>query len=42
VRGIYTSVNSNSAIFCSSGCAIKVNSNGFVQTELSASLVMAF
>jgi hypothetical protein len=42
VRGIYTSVNSNSAIFCSSGCAIKVNSSGFVQTELSASLVMAF
>lgn len=42
VRGIYTSLNSNSAIFCSGGCAIKVQSSGFVQTEISAALMLSF
>jgi hypothetical protein len=42
VRGIYTALNSNSEIFCSGGCTIKVNSSGFVQTEVSAALMMRF
>jgi hypothetical protein len=42
VRGIYTSLNSNSAIFCSGGCAVKVQSSGFVQTEISAALMLSF
>jgi hypothetical protein len=42
VRGIYTAINSDSAVFCSGGCTIKVNSSGFVQTEVSAVLMMRF
>lgn len=42
VRGIYTAVNSDSAVFCSGGCSIKVNSNGFVQTEVSVALMMRY
>jgi hypothetical protein len=42
VRGIYTAINSDSAVFCSGGCTIKVNSNGFIQTEVSAALMMRF
>jgi hypothetical protein len=42
VRGIYTAMNSDSAVFCSGGCTIKVNSSGFVQTEISAALMMRF
>lgn len=42
LRGIYTAINSDSAVFCSGGCTIKVNSNGFVQTEVSAALMMRF
>jgi len=42
LRGIYTALNSDTAIFCSGGCAIKVNSSGFVQTELTAALMMRF
>ncbi|MGB8410062.1 MAG: hypothetical protein WCE58_09180, partial [Gallionella sp.] len=42
VRGIYTALNGNTEIFCSGGCAIKVVSSGFVQTELSAALLMRF
>jgi hypothetical protein len=41
-RGIYTALNADTAIFCSGGCAIKVNSSGFVQTEVSAALMMRF
>jgi len=41
-RGIYTALNSNTEIFCSGGCAIKVVSSGFVQTEVSAALMMRF
>ena len=42
LRGIYTALNSDTAIFCSGGCTIKVNSSGFFQTELSAALMMRF
>lgn len=42
VRGIYTMLNSDSAVFCSGGCTIKVRSNGFVQTEVGAALMMRF
>jgi hypothetical protein len=42
VRGIYTALNADTAIFCSGGCAIKVNSSGFVQAELTAALMMRF
>jgi opacity protein-like surface antigen len=42
VRGIYTVVNSDTAVFCSGGCSIWFSSNGFVQTEVSAVLMMRF
>lgn len=42
VRAIYTALNANAEVFCSGGCAIKVYSNGFVQTEISAALMMRF
>lgn len=42
VRGIYTALNSDTAVFCSGGCTIKVISSGFVQTEVSAALMMRF
>ncbi len=42
VRGIYTAVNADTSVFCSGGCTIKVISNGFVQTEIGASLMMRF
>jgi hypothetical protein len=42
VRGIYTAVNSDTAVFCSGGCTIWFNSNGFLQTEVSAVLMMRF
>lgn len=42
VRGIYTVLNSDTAVFCSGGCTIKVNSGGFVQTEIGAGLMMRF
>jgi len=42
VRGIYTALNSDSAVFCSGGCVIKVNSSGFSQAELSAALMLRY
>ena len=42
LRGIYTALNSDTAVFCSGGCSIKVVSSGFVQTEISAALMMRF
>jgi hypothetical protein len=42
VRGIYTVLDSDTAVFCSGGCTIKVNSGGFVQTEIGAGLMMRF
>ena len=40
--GIYTMLNSDLAVFCSGGCTIKVKGRGFVQTEVSAALMMRF
>jgi hypothetical protein len=42
VRGIYTMLNADTSVFCSGGCTIKVRSNGFVQTEAGAALMMRF
>jgi hypothetical protein len=42
VRGIYTAIDGNTAVFCSGGCTIKVNSSGFIQTEVSAGLIVRF
>ena len=42
VRAIYTMLNADTAVFCSGGCTIKVRSNGFVQTEAGAALLMRF
>lgn len=41
-RAIFTAVDTDSAIFCSGGCVVKVNSSGFWQTELGASVVFRF
>jgi hypothetical protein len=41
-RGIYTMLNSDLAVFCSGGCTLKVRGGGFVQTEVSAALMMRF
>jgi hypothetical protein len=42
VRGIYTALDANAEVFCSGGCSIKVYSSGFVQTEVSAALIVRF
>ena len=42
LRAIYTALNADTEIFCSGGCAIKVYSNGFIQTEVGAALMMIF
>jgi hypothetical protein len=42
VRAIYTMLNADTAVFCSGGCTIRVRSNGFVQTEAGAALLMRF
>ncbi len=42
VRGIYTALNADAAIFCDSGCAIRVRSDGFWQTEAGAALLLRF
>ncbi len=41
-RGIFTALSSSGAVFCSGGCAISVQSSGFIQGELAAGLVMRF
>ncbi len=41
-RGIFTMLNSDYAVFCSGGCNIQVKGSGFVQTEMSAALIMRF
>jgi hypothetical protein len=41
-RGIFTALNSNATVFCSGGCAISVQSSGFMQGELGAGLVLRF
>jgi hypothetical protein len=42
VRGIYTAMNADTAVFCSGGCVIKVRSTGFIQAELGAALMLRF
>jgi len=42
VRAIYTMLNADTAVFCSGGCTIRVRSNGFVQIEAGAVLLMRF
>ena len=42
VRGIYTAINSDASIFCAGGCAVQVRSNGFIQGELGAGLILRF
>lgn len=42
MRAIYTMVNADTAIFCNGGCTIKVRSNGLVQTEIGAALLVRF
>ena len=42
LRAIYTALNADAEVFCSGGCAIKVYSNGFVQTEVGAALMLRF
>lgn len=42
VRGIYTAMNADTAVFCSGGCVIQVRSSGFVQAELGAALMLRF
>ena len=41
-RGLATLYNNNSAIFCNSGCTIKVNGNFFMQGEVFAGLGFTF
>ena len=41
-RGIFTALNSSGTVFCSGGCAITVQSSGFMQGELGAGLVVRF
>jgi opacity protein-like surface antigen len=42
VRAIYTMLNADTAVFCSGGCTIKVRSNGFVQAEAGAAMLVRF
>ncbi len=42
VRGIYTAIQTGTAIFCSGGCVVSVSSEGFWQTEIGASVVLRF
>jgi hypothetical protein len=41
-RGIFTAMNSDTAVFCSGGCAIRVKSDGFVQGEASVGFIFRF
>jgi hypothetical protein len=41
-RAIYTAFDADTAVFCSGGCNIKVRSNGFVQAEAGAALLLRF
>ncbi len=42
LRGIYTMLESESAIFCAGGCTVKVRGNGFVQTSVSVAVTQRF
>jgi len=41
-RAIYTAFDADTTVFCSGGCNIKVRSNGFVQAEAGAALLLRF
>ncbi|MBC7191216.1 MAG: outer membrane beta-barrel protein [Marinobacter sp.] len=42
LRAIYTALESGGSVFCSGGCAFKFRSNGYLQAEAGAGLVMRF
>lgn len=42
LRGLYTVLDSGGAVFCSGGCNVRFESNGFFQVEASAGLVVSF
>ena len=42
LRGIYTALESGGSVFCSGGCAFRFRSNGYLQMEAGAGLVMRF
>lgn len=42
LRGIYTALNSGGSVFCSGGCELRFRSNGYLQVEAGAGLVMRF
>jgi hypothetical protein len=41
-RAIYTMMNADTSVFCSGGCTIRVRSNGLVQAEAGAALLVRF
>lgn len=42
LRGIYTALASGGSAFCSGGCDFRFRSNGYLQVEAAAGLVMRF
>ncbi|MGC2165543.1 MAG: hypothetical protein WA632_05970 [Gallionella sp.] len=42
LRGIYTMLESESAIFCAGSCTVNVRGSGFVQTSISAAVMQRF
>lgn len=42
LRGIYTALDSGGGVFCSGGCAVRVESTGFLQVEAGAGLQLRF
>jgi hypothetical protein len=42
LRGVYTALNSGGSVFCSGGCELKYRSNGYVQVEAGAGVVLRF
>jgi len=42
LRGIYTALNSGGSVFCSGGCELRFDSNGYLQVEAGAGLVIRF
>lgn len=42
LRGIYTALDSGGGVFCSGGCVIRYQSNGYLQVEAGAGLSFRF
>ncbi|MGM0769136.1 MAG: hypothetical protein ACQEV6_14020 [Pseudomonadota bacterium] len=42
LRGIYTVLDSGGSVFCSGGCNVRFESNGYVQFEAAAGLAVRF